>query len=278
MVEAKVTLDCKTSISAPPIGEPLPSCETAPPKLPVPTLKVTELLVRLPIVTTTAPVVAPSGTGTTILDGPQLVGIAPTPPNVIELDLWLSPKLAPVIVTTVPAIPELGDNAVIVGPTENCEPKLDTLPTVTTTDPVVAPAGTGTTMEELPQLVGAASTPLNVTMLVPCVEPNADPLMVTGVPGPPDVGLSPVIPGERVKLMLLLATPFTVTTRGPEVALAGTGAWMAYACQLLGVAVTPLNLTVLVPWLAPNTLPRIVTLAPIVAEGGLISIIEGSTV
>jgi len=40
-------------------------------------------------------------------------------------------------------------------------------PTVTTTLPVVAPAGTGATMLVALQLVGVAAVPLNVTVLVP---------------------------------------------------------------------------------------------------------------
>jgi len=46
-------------------------------------------------------------------------------------------------------------------------PLLAALPTVTTTVPVVAPVGTGATMEEALQLVGVALVPLNFTVLVP---------------------------------------------------------------------------------------------------------------
>jgi len=46
-------------------------------------------------------------------------------------------------------------------------PLLAKPPTVTTTLPVVAPLGTGTTMLVLLQLVGAAPMPLNVRVLVP---------------------------------------------------------------------------------------------------------------
>jgi hypothetical protein len=46
-------------------------------------------------------------------------------------------------------------------------PLLATPPTVTTTLPVVVPAGTGTAMLVALQLVAAAATPLNVTVLVP---------------------------------------------------------------------------------------------------------------
>ena len=58
---------------------------------------------------------------------------------------------------------------------------LATPPTVTTTLPVVAPAGTGTTMLFADQVVGVAAVPLKVTVLVPLVEPKLLPLMVTAV-------------------------------------------------------------------------------------------------
>jgi hypothetical protein len=46
-------------------------------------------------------------------------------------------------------------------------PLLVTPPTVTSTLPVVAPVGTGTTMVVAFQLVGVAAVPLNVTVLAP---------------------------------------------------------------------------------------------------------------
>jgi hypothetical protein len=66
-------------------------------------------------------------------------------------------------------------------------PLLATPPTVTTTFPVVAPVGTGTTMLVGPQLVGVPAVPLNVTVLVPCVAPKFVPVIVTDVPTGPDV-------------------------------------------------------------------------------------------
>jgi hypothetical protein len=59
-------------------------------------------------------------------------------------------------------------------------PLLATPATVTTTLPVVAPAGTGITMLVALQLVGVAAVPLNVTVPVPCVAPKFVPVMVTG--------------------------------------------------------------------------------------------------
>ena len=66
-------------------------------------------------------------------------------------------------------------------------PLLATPPTVTTTFPVVAPVGTGTTMLVGPQLVGVPAVPLNVTVLVPCVAPKFVPVIVTDVAAGPDV-------------------------------------------------------------------------------------------
>src|ERR1700722_19206495 len=60
----------------------------------------------------------------------------------------------------------------------------------------------------------------------------------------------------------LLATPPTVTTTLPVVAPLGTGTIMLVAAQLVGVAVVPLNFTVLVPCVAPKFVPAIVTAVP----------------
>src|SRR5436309_4025561 len=99
-------------------------------------------------------------------------------------------------------------------------PLLATPATVTTTLPVAAPLGTGTTMLVALQLVGTAAVPLNVTVLVPCVAPKFAPLIVTDVPANPDVGFRLVMFGDgtvTVKLGPLLATPPTVTTTFPVV-------------------------------------------------------------
>ena len=71
------------------------------------------------------------------------------------------------------------------GVTVNAAPLLATLATVTTTLPVVAPVGTGTTMVVADQLMGVAAAPLNVT--VP-VEPKLAPEIVTDAPTIPDAG------------------------------------------------------------------------------------------
>jgi hypothetical protein len=112
-------------------------------------------------VTTTLPVVAPVGTGATIEVALQLVGVAVVPLNLTVP--WLEPKFVPVIVTDVPTAPDVGERLVMLGAatTVNADPLLPTPPAVTTTLPVVAPIGTGATIEVALQLVGVAAVPLN---------------------------------------------------------------------------------------------------------------------
>ena len=141
-------------------------------------------------------------------------------------------------------------------------PLLATVPTVTTTLPVVAPDGTGTVIELELQIVGVAAVPLKVTLLVPWLEPKLVPAIVTDVPTAPDVTDRLVMLGTTVKVTLLLASPPTVTTTLPVVAPDGTGTVIELELQLVGVAEVPLKVTVLVPWLEPKLVPAIVTDAP----------------
>jgi hypothetical protein len=76
----------------------------------------------------------------------------------------------------------------------------------------------------------------------------------------------------------LLAAPATVTTTGPEATPAGTGATMPVSPQLVGVAMTPLKATVLVPCVAPKLVPVTVTDVPTGPEAGVKLLIFGVTV
>ena len=138
---------------------------------------------------------------------------------------------------------------------------LATPPTVTTTLPVVAPAGTGTPMLVADHDVGVAAVPLNVTVLAPWLAPKLLPLIVIAVATGPLDGerLVSVGVGMTVNASALLGSPPTVTTTLPLVAPAGTGTVMLLADHAVGVAAVPLNVTVLAPWLAPKLLPLIVT-------------------
>jgi hypothetical protein len=236
------------------------------------TVNATPLLFTPPTVTTTLPVVAPVGAGTTMLVALQLVGVAAVPLNFTVLVPCVEPKFVPVMVIGVPTNPEVGFRLVMLGPdvvTVNATPLLFTPPTVTTTLPVVAPAGAGTAMLVALQLVGVAAVPLNFTVLVPCVEPKFVPVMVIGVPTNPEVGFRLVMLGPdvvTVNATPLLFTPPTVTTTLPVVAPVGTSTAMLVAVQLVGVAAVPLNVTVLVPCVAPKFVPVMMTGIPIAPD------------
>lgn len=102
--------------------------------------------------------------------------------------------------------------------------------------------------------------------------------MVTEVPSTPDVGFRLVMLGGitvTVKLTPALANPPTVTTTFPVVAPVGTVTTALVALQLVAVAVVPLNLTVLVPCVAPKFVPAIVTEAPTNPEVGFKFVMAG---
>ena len=104
--------------------------------------------------------------------------------------------------------------------------------------------------------------------------------MATDVPTVPELGVKLVMLGgtTTVKFTALLARPPTVTTTLPVVAPVGTGTAMLVALQLVGVAVVPLKVTVLVPCVAPKFVPVIVTDAPTRPEVGLRLAIFGDDV
>src|SRR5207247_6259300 len=110
-------------------------------------------------------------------------------------------------------------------------------------------------------VVGVDATPLKVTVLVPFVAPNPVPAIVIGVATGPLVGERLVIVGGTVTVnaLPLLASPPTVTTTLPVVAPAGTGTAMLVADQVVGDADVPFKGTVLLPCVAPQTVPAVVT-------------------
>lgn len=175
------------------------------------------------------------------------------------------------MVTAVPTGPVDGDMPVTVGtaPTVNSMLLLARPPTVIAIEPAVAPAGTGTTMLVLLQLLGEATTPLKLTILLPCVVPKFVPVIVTDVPTGPCAGVRVVMLGAAPtpKLTPLLATPATLTTTGPVDAPAGTGTRMLVLLQTLGVPLTPLKVTVLLPCVAPKLNPLMLIAVPMAAAG-----------
>jgi len=155
------------------------------------------------------------------------------------------------MMTPAPTAADAGVRLLIVGggATVKRAPLLARPATVTTTFPEVAPLGTGTTMLVGLQLVGVAAVPLKVTVLVPCGAPKVVPVMVTEAPTGAEVGFRLVMlgAGTTVKGTPLLEKPASVTTTFPVVAPLGTETVMLLELQLVGVAIAPLKVTVLVP-------------------------------
>src|SRR5207245_8562831 len=117
-------------------------------------------------------------------------------------------------------------------------PLLSTPLACTTTLPVVAPAGTGATIDVALQLVGVPVVPLNLTVLAPWVAPKLVPATVTDVPTASEVGDTLVMlgVGSTVKLTPLLSTPLACTTTLPVVASVGTGTTTAVPPHRVAVA------------------------------------------
>jgi hypothetical protein len=195
------------------------------------TVKLTPPLAVPFTVTTTGPVVAPPGTGATMLVALQLVGAAAVPLKWTVLAPCDAPKFVPVIVTAVPTTPDVGLTLVILGGvvTAKLTPLLAMPFTVTTTGPVVAPPGTGATMLVALHIVDDAAVPLNQTVLAPCDAPKLLPAIVTDVPTTPDAGVTlvmlgaglPPLAGRKAAMAApqmseLLSVPFADT--GPAAA------------------------------------------------------------
>jgi hypothetical protein len=65
------------------------------------------------------------------------------------------------------------------------------------------------------QLVGVAAVPLNVTVLVPCVEPKFAPAIVTEVPTGPDVGERLAMLGPELALRMVSVSEGEVADFAP---------------------------------------------------------------
>ena len=168
----------------------------------------------------------------------QAAILAEIPLKVTTLWPCVFPKLEPEMVTAVPIPPVPGAIAEITGvgvPTVNETPLLGVLFSVTTTLPVVALLGTMATIWVSLQLETAARMPLKVTVLVVCVAPKPEPVMVTVVPGEPEEGEMPeIVSVPMTKRRELLTRPLTMTLTRPVMAPVGTGTVMEVALQLVG--------------------------------------------
>src|SRR5215469_18906069 len=104
------------------------------------------------------PLVAALGTGSTMFALLHEVGVAKTPLKVTVLAPWVAPKFRPLMVTEVPVVPETGEIEVMLGATVKVNELLATPLIVTTTGPVVAPEGIGTTIASFAQPIGLPVT------------------------------------------------------------------------------------------------------------------------
>src|SRR5260370_8873642 len=75
--------------------------------------------------------------------------------------------------------------------------------------------------------------------------------------------------------MPLLGTPKTATRIFPVAASVGTTAMICVSAQLVMLAGVPLNVTVLVPCVAPKFVPVIVTAVPVGPDVGLTPLMLG---
>src|SRR5438270_4955132 len=160
------------------------------------TVNVTPLLATPPAaVTTTLPVTAPEGTVATMLVELQLETVAASVPNLTPPLPCVEPKFDPLIVTTEPTAPVFGARLVMLGAdvTVNVDPLPAWPPTVTTTEPVVAPVGTGAVIDVALHVVGVEAIPLKLTVLLPCVLRKFVPAITTELPTAPVLGVRLVI-------------------------------------------------------------------------------------
>jgi hypothetical protein len=168
----------------------------------------------------------------------HVVGIAVVPLKVTVLVPCVAPKLTPATVTGAPAGLDGGDTFVMLGATVKATPLLGWPFTVTVTAPVVAPAGTGAVMLVALQVVGDVMVPLNLNVLVPCVAPKSEPVIIAGAATAPSVGARFAIVGGTVTEAGTVARlPANRDDDVPEVAPTGTCTAMLVALHVVGVAV-----------------------------------------
>ena len=232
--------------------------------------------VPLLVVTVILPVVAPAGTVAVIWVSESMLPEAVTPLNLRPV---VVAKPVPVMTTVSPTCPEVGENDVIVGPEPNTVKlaELVAVPAevVTVILPVVAPVGTVVVIWVSESMLPVAATPLKAR---PVVVAKPVPVIVTVAPTAPEVGENEVIVGPvevSVKLELLVAVPLgVVSVIGPVPA--PVGAWQVTWVSVLkvNVAVTPLNLTEVVP---VKPVPVSVTVVPTGPCVGVNEVIVGGT-
>jgi hypothetical protein len=168
------------------------------------------------VVTVIGPVGAPEGTVAVIVPELLTVNVAALPLN----ETAVAPvKVVPLIVTPVPAGPEVGAKEVMAGVTvKRVVVTKGPLGVVTVMGPVVAPAGIVVVIVPKGSTVNVAATPLNETAVAP-----VKPVIVTPVPTGPKVGANglKLIPSRKAMMSSVAVGPSVPVLIGPENATAG---------------------------------------------------------
>ena len=229
------------------------------------------------------PVVAAAGTAVVICVALFTVMVAAVPLNFTAV---APVKPVPLITTLAPVKPAVGVKLVPVGAAATV--KLVALvawpPGVFTTigpDPVVALATVTLICTAVFESMLCTAVPLTVTEVAPL---RLLPLMVIWVPTGPLAGVKSVMFGVApftvkfgvARLIVLAVPPAVMIVIGPVVADAGTVATMELLLQVVGTAVTPLNLTLPPDCVAPKLVPEIVTEVPTVPLVGLNPVMLGA--
>ena len=240
--------------------------------------------VPLLVVTLTRPEVALPGTVAVIWMSLSTVNVVAEVP--LNFTALAPVKPVPLITTLAPVKPAVGVKLVTVGAAATV--KLVALvawpPGVFTTigpDPVVALATVTLICTAVFESMLCTAVPLTVTEVAPL---RLLPLMVIWVPTGPLAGVKSVMFGVApftvkfgvARLIVLAVPPAVMTVIGPVVADAGTVATMELLLQVVGTAVTPLNLTLPPDCVAPKLVPEIVTEVPTVPLVGLNPVMLGA--
>ena len=238
-----------------------------------------------PTVTEIGPVLASKGTVTLMVVAVLDSTSASAPLNFTILAEGVVLKFVPVMTTSSPIEPVVGVNEVMVGGgiTKSMALVAVLPPTVTVIFPVVALEGTRQIMVVVVLEVTPAIRPLNLTALLLGFVLKFVPVMVTKLPGAPDVGVKLVMVGElaepTVKLVALVTVvQFDVTEIVPSVVPVGTVTVKLVEVAAVIVAVLLLkNRTVLLAGTGLKFTPVITTLEPIGLTAGENDVMEGTS-
>lgn len=225
--------------------------------------------------------VAPTGTVVVILETVEAETTAVVLLNFTTLLAGVGLKFCPLIKTVAPTAPLSGVNPVIAGDDSTLKlvPLVIVIPlTVIEIGPDVAPAGTVAVIVVAVEAVTVAEIPLKETVLLAGVVLKLVPVITMDAPTAPVPGLNPVNVGVAATLKLLLLNtviPFSASDIFPEVAPTGTVVVMLVEVEAVTMALTPLNVKILLAGVVLKLAPVMVMVAPTAPLAGLKLVMAG---